>query len=167
MGSNLGDRYEHLMSAAVTVGDDIRTGIFELSSIYASSPREGVGGGDFLNCAMTGKWTSDAEDLLELCRRIELLEGSETVKKGSPRSLDIDLLFLGKATSIPGGIVLPHPRMHLRDFVLAPLSEVWRGDIPGLGRTAVELLAGCPPSGHIIRVTDRPLPGTYWNGRNA
>jgi 2-amino-4-hydroxy-6-hydroxymethyldihydropteridine diphosphokinase len=163
MGSNLGDRFEHLRSAAVTVGDDFRTCAFELSSIYATSPREGVDGGEFLNCAMTGIWTSDAETLLDLCRRAELKEGSETVKNGSSRSLDVDLLFFGELTRVPAGIVLPHPRMHLRNFVLVPLSEVWIGGIPGLGRTAAELLAECTPSGHIIRVADKPLPGDYWS----
>jgi 2-amino-4-hydroxy-6-hydroxymethyldihydropteridine diphosphokinase len=128
---------------------------------------EGVGGGEFYNCAMTGEWTADPGELVRLCRRIESDEGSAVSKHRGARSLDVDILFFDGLTSLDGGITLPHPRMHLRGFVLVPLREVWPDTLPGLGATAESLLAECPADGHIIRVTEIPAPGAYWSGTDA
>ena len=98
----------------------------------------------------------------ELLARLLALEaqfGRERGARDAARTLDLDLLdYDGRECSTPD-LVLPHPRLHERRFVLAPLCDIvpdWRH--PRLGLTAAELLAGLPP-GQPIRRTDSPKAG--------
>jgi 2-amino-4-hydroxy-6-hydroxymethyldihydropteridine diphosphokinase len=116
---------------------------------------------------MAGTWQLPPETLVETCRSAERAAGSPRDKRGAARYLDVDILFFGELTGICGEIELPHPRMHLRDFVLVPLSQVWPDQVPGLGRTPSGLLADCPCDGHIIPVNEKPPPSAYWSRENG
>jgi 2-amino-4-hydroxy-6-hydroxymethyldihydropteridine diphosphokinase len=90
--------------------------------------------------------------LYEVLHRIEEHFGRERRKRWAARTLDLDLLAIDALNGDFGGIELPHPRMHERAFVLAPLAEIapdWRH--PGLGVTTADLLATLP-EGQIERV---------------
>lgn len=128
---------------------DSRIFSLEVASVYETSPWGSVTGGSFLNTVAAGRWLGGDRDLLELCRDIEKQAGSPVKKNGKARRLDIDVLFLEDAVSSPE-MTLPHPGIPLRRFVLVPLSEVWGGMIPGLGRTALELLQSVDDESSII-----------------
>jgi 2-amino-4-hydroxy-6-hydroxymethyldihydropteridine diphosphokinase len=88
----------------------------------------------------------EPEPLLELLHQIELEFGRRRAKPNGPRPLDLDILdFDGRITSPDASVVLPHPRMHQRAFVLMPLSEIapeWRH--PVIGDTVFDLIAALP-----------------------
>ncbi len=101
-----------------------------------------------MNFAAVGEWSGSDHGLLTLCREIEALCGSPVNKLGDARSIDADILFIEGGSSCPE-LLLPHPRMHLRRFVLVPLEEVMDGPVPGFARTVGELLAQTPDESHI------------------
>lgn len=164
LGSNLGDRRRFLAGAASALMGDDRIRLPRAAGIYESSPAEGVEGGSFLNTAICGLWVSDAHALLDLCRSIELSAGSETVKEGRARKLDMDLLYLGSEVVVDADLVLPHPGIAGRPFVLAPLADLL-GDrpIPCLGVSARELMARREGCGDILRIENPPSPGDVWS----
>lgn len=119
-----------------------------LSRVYVTPPWGDVAGGDFMNFVAVGEWSGSDHGLLELCREIEALCGAPVDKLGDARSIDADVLFIEGGSGGPD-LLLPHPRMHLRRFVLVPLGEVFDGPVPGFTLTAGELLAQTPDESHI------------------
>jgi len=162
LGSNLGDRYINIRNAVESLVGNCSTVSFELSGLYRTEPWGAVTGGDFLNCVMVGQWKTGLEELRNFCLETERAAGSGTFKSGAARTLDIDVLFWEGSRGESTDLVLPHPRLHIRRFVLVPLSDVWIENVPGLDATPLELLAECSDSGHIIRVMEKPAPGEYW-----
>lgn len=142
LGSNLGDRAENL-----------RFGLRELerrlegvrsSSVYRSRPREGVEGDEFLNMCVAGRTPGEETDprgLLRELRYVEMGAGRPPRRRpGRARTLDLDLLLAGGRVVREDDLVLPHPRMTERNFVLRPLAELlpgWRH--PETGRSVREL----------------------------
>jgi len=106
---------------------------------------------DFVNAVAVGETALDAEGLLTLIKRLEWMAGRRPGPRWGPRPLDIDILdFAGQVAGWdqrhdpmqPAHLVLPHPELHRRAFVLAPLAEIapdWRH--PVLGLSAREMLA--------------------------
>jgi 2-amino-4-hydroxy-6-hydroxymethyldihydropteridine diphosphokinase len=96
----------------------------------------------FINAVASVMAGADAHELLRLMQNIEARFGRVRGERNAPRPLDLDLLdFRGERVSLPD-LILPHPRMHLRRFVLEPLAEIaphWRHPISN--RTARQLLA--------------------------
>lgn len=91
--------------------------------------------------------------LYELLRQVERQFGRERRERWGPRTLDLDILAQGEAVGAFGPILLPHPRMHERAFVLAPLAEIapaWRH--PATGRSAAELLEGQADRGEVRKI---------------
>jgi 2-amino-4-hydroxy-6-hydroxymethyldihydropteridine diphosphokinase len=131
-----------------------------VSSLYRSEP---VGNPDqptFLNLVVAGHTFLAAPDLLAALHAIEAALGRQRPYPGAPRTLDLDLLAYGSEVRASPELVLPHPRLHLRGFVLHPLAEVapeWRH--PVLGRTARELLSRARSLERVERVgTLHPFP---------
>jgi len=134
-----------------------------LSGIWRSPPWGAAEPPDFLNAVVCGLTALDAGGLACFTRSLESEAGSPLEKNGMARLLDVDILFLDPPGLLPGNLVLPHPRMHLRRFVLEPLREVLPSEpLPGLGVSAGSLLASCPDQSHIIRVVAAPPPGRLW-----
>jgi len=122
-----------------------------VSRVYLAKPWGAVEGGDFLNCALAGRWLGSDKGLLAVAREIEAGCGSPVNKAGKARSIDVDVLFLENGTSCPE-LILPHPRMHLRRFVLVPLAEVFFDPVPGTdGLTPGMMLAQTPDKSNITR----------------
>jgi 2-amino-4-hydroxy-6-hydroxymethyldihydropteridine diphosphokinase len=149
LGGNLGDVVGTMTVSVKVLEDDPRISSLSVSSFYITSPWGDVSGGDFLNAAVSGLWKGSDISLLMLCRQLELSAGSPVEKNGQARSLDVDLLFIQEGSS-SADLVLPHPRMAERKFVLVPLAEVWSGEVPGLGKTPEELLEHVIDSSSII-----------------
>lgn len=140
LGSNLGDRQMNLANA--------RKGLLDLgrvtaeSSIYETEPW-GVNGPqpDYLNQVVRLVTTMTPRKLLGSLLDIEAHLGrTRSAKRGEPRLIDLDLLLYGADCVDEPDLVVPHPRMHERPFVLAPLAEIaGRMLVPGTSKTVAEL----------------------------
>ena len=153
MGSNLGDSRGEMNAARdwlARAGARLRH-----SSLYRTAPVGGPAGqADFLNAVVAVEEPRcGARELLQELLAYELRRGRERSLRWGPRIIDLDLLAYGDSSIDDPLLSLPHPRLHQREFVLAPLCEVapqWRH--PDIGETACALLtrlraAGSPPAG--------------------
>lgn len=123
LGANLGDAQATVARALADLGGLPQTRLVARSSLYRSAPID-AGGPDFIN-AVAGLETQLAPlDLLDELQRLELEAGRERPYRNAPRTLDLDLLLYGDAGIGEPRLVVPHPRMHERAFVLLPLAEI-------------------------------------------
>ena len=140
LGSNLGDRADELDRALGEIAALPETALLAHSSYYESAPLQ-ASGSDYLNAVAHVRTTLAPRALLHALQTIELRHGRERPFAKAPRTLDLDLLLHGDAECASGELVLPHPRMHERAFVLVPLAEVAPGlEVPGHG--PIEALLG-------------------------
>lgn len=144
LGANLGDPRDQVRRAIASLAELPGTRLLAVSSLYRSAP-VGVGAQpDFTNAVAEIATTLGARALLEALLAAERRFGRRREFPGAPRTLDLDLLLYGDRVIVEPGLVVPHPRMHERAFVLAPLAEIAPDvAIPGKGR-AKTLLAACP-----------------------
>jgi 2-amino-4-hydroxy-6-hydroxymethyldihydropteridine diphosphokinase len=143
LGANLGDPQAQVRSAVAEIARFPRTRLLASSSLYRSVP-VGVGPQpDFVNAVAKVETALSARELLEELLTAEVRFGRERPSPGAPRTLDLDLLLYGDAVIAEPGLVVPHPRMHERAFVLLPLAEIAAEvTIPGRGNIRA-LLAAC------------------------
>jgi 2-amino-4-hydroxy-6-hydroxymethyldihydropteridine diphosphokinase len=136
----------HVMEAAVTVLPSVGIDVVRCSRWYRTAPVPPSGQPPFVNGVLQVETALSADSLLLALHAVEARFGRVRGEVNAARTLDLDLLAYGTAIiERPGGLQVPHPRLHLRTFVLLPLAEVapgWRH--PRLGRTAVEMLADLP-----------------------
>ena len=141
LGSNLGDRRAHLRNAieALDWGD---VTVVERSRVYETTPVGGpIGQPDFLNQVIGVETSLDARALWERCSAVEAALGrsrDHEVRWG-PRPIDVDLLLYGDEMIGEPDLVVPHPLMHERAFVLVPLAELAPGARVGALGTVEDL----------------------------
>ncbi len=145
LGSNLGDRQGTLEQALCLLA--VRPGIrlCRVSSLYETEPVD-VAGGWFFNGVVEVETSLSPQELGEVLVQVEEACGRPRVRKGGEaRIVDIDLLLYGSQIIAEPHLQVPHPRMHLRRFVLVPLAELdpglWH---PGLGVCIGDLLRRIP-----------------------
>lgn len=120
LGSNLGDRH-HLVTRAIAA----MPGVVAVSALYETDPVGGPPGqGRYLNAVVELRSDLSPRQLLELARALEEEAGRERHERWGPRTLDVDVLMVGDLQVDEADLVVPHPRMHERPFVLVPLAEL-------------------------------------------
>ena len=140
LGSNLGDRKDHLRAALAALSEigEVR----RVSSLYETEPVGFAGQGSFLNAVTCVDTGLGAHAILLRLLEVEARYGRVRRERFGPRTLDLDLLFYGQEIVDEPGLHVPHPRLHERRFVLEPLCEIapslWH---PVLKRTVRQLLA--------------------------
>ena len=141
MGSNLGDRKAELDAARNELAALPETVLLRTSSYYESAPLD-ADGADYLNAVAGVRTSLSPLALLLALQSIENAHGRERPYRHAPRRLDLDLLLYGDATVASTALTLPHPRLHQRAFVLAPLAELAPdADVPGRGSVKALLRA--------------------------
>ena len=123
LGANLGDPAANLVRAMDAVAAIQGVTLIKRSSLYRSAPLD-ASGPDYVNAVVEIKTLLSAPALLAALQTIEQLAGRERTSRNAPRTLDLDLLTYGAASIASAALVIPHPRMFERAFVLAPLAEI-------------------------------------------
>ena len=158
LGSNLGDRLGNLRAARQRTGDlaDVQPPILS-SATYETEPIGcEPGAANFLNAVVEFDYEGDPMQLLEQLVRIEESLGRKRRNpKNVSRTIDIDLLYCGDRQIDNEGLRLPHPRMHLRRFVLQPLADI-RPDLilPKQTKSVADLLAELKETDDVVRFRD-------------
>lgn len=156
LGANLGEPGAQLAAALRELAGVVR--IDAVSSLYRSAPVGYREQPDFYNLVAAGETELSPTALLEAVHDIESRLGRVRSFPNAPRTIDIDLLSYDGVVSAGPELVLPHPRLHERAFVLVPLAEVAPDWVhPKLGRTAAELLADAGSLEPVERVGPPPV----------
>ena len=143
LGANLGDPVEQIGAALAALDGLPETRVVRRSSLYRSAPVGHADQPDFINAVAEIETTLAPRVLLDALLAIEMGLGRRRSFANAPRTLDLDLLLYGDMVMDEPGLSVPHPRMHARAFVLAPLAEIAPdAAIPGVGAVA-PLLAAC------------------------
>lgn len=150
IGSNVGDAKANLERCVGLIEERIGT-CKSLSSVYLTQAWGLENQNDFLNQALEIETLLSIEAVLETCMAIEAKMGREKNIKWGPRIIDIDIIFYGQEILESDNLIVPHPRMHDRNFVLYPLAEIipeWLHPI--LGKSIAELKESSPDQQIII-----------------
>ena len=141
LGSNLGDRAANL-ERAIAALPEAGVQVIRRSSLYETEPVDFLAQPWFLNCVVEAETSLMPRQLLHALQAIERKFGRKKRIARGPRVIDLDILFYGASVIRTQEIEIPHPRMHKRRFVLAPLAELAPGlRHPVLGATVTELTA--------------------------
>jgi 2-amino-4-hydroxy-6-hydroxymethyldihydropteridine diphosphokinase len=161
LGSNLGDRMGHLRAALDALRQIASPGEPVLTApVYQTEPHFcQPGSPDFLNTVVEIGFNGSPLELLSRTRTFEKQLGrTRGAERNTPRTIDIDLLYLGDEILDDGELTLPHPRIGERRFVLQPLADI-RPELvlPGQSRSVAEMLAGLKEDeSPLIPVCDKP-----------
>lgn len=129
LGSNLGDRRAHLRRAVADLPE-----VVAVSPVYETEPVGGPPGQDrYLNLVVALETDRSPRELLDLAHRLEDRAGRVRTVPDGPRTLDVDVLLVGDLTVDEPDLVIPHPRMWERRFVLVPLADLAAGEVKPAG----------------------------------
>lgn len=124
IGTNIGNREENLKNALLSLNLLPTTKVTAISSVYETAPVGYAEQGDFLNIAVEIETELTAQNILGACLGIEAGLGRIRNIKNGPRNIDIDLLLYEDEKYNTPSLILPHPRMFEREFVIRPLLDI-------------------------------------------
>ncbi|MGH9055370.1 MAG: 2-amino-4-hydroxy-6-hydroxymethyldihydropteridine diphosphokinase [Acidimicrobiales bacterium] len=143
LGSNLGDRRGYLAAAAASLPD-----VVAVSPLYETDPVGGPPGqGAYLNCVVELRTANTARELLAAAQAAEAAASRERVERWGPRTLDVDVLLVGDERIDEADLVVPHPRMWERGFVLVPLADLAPELV--IGHLTSAMARGVRPAGRL------------------
>ena len=142
LGSNLGGRREFIERAARLIDEIEEVELKSISSLIETEPVGGPPQGRYLNGAAELETALEPRDLLSRLQEVETELGRVRKVLNGPRNIDLDILLFGDLVVEVGNLVLPHPRMCERAFVLEPLNEIAPGRVHPVKRKSVEELLG-------------------------
>jgi 2-amino-4-hydroxy-6-hydroxymethyldihydropteridine diphosphokinase len=149
LGGNLDDPPAQIRRALGALADLPTTRLVRRSSLYRNPPAGYRDQPDFVNAVAQIETQLGPRELLDQVLAIEQVHGRVRAAPNGPRTLDLDILLYGDRTVHEPGLIIPHPRMHERAFVLVPLAEIAPdATLPGSGR-AVDLARTVNASGLI------------------
>ena len=161
LGSNLGDRHGRLIEAIERL--QARIAIDAISSIYQTEPWGYADQPRFLNAACAGVTDLSPEDVLAFVKTIEVELGREPTFRYGPRAIDIDILLYDDVVIDTDHYRVPHPGLHKRDFVLAPLREIAANVIHPVLHESIGALSQSIDLSEIKRFALRPTKaGSRW-----
>ncbi|HWJ89844.1 MAG TPA: 2-amino-4-hydroxy-6-hydroxymethyldihydropteridine diphosphokinase [Flavisolibacter sp.] len=144
IGGNIGDRLKYLSDAAKKISEACGP-LTAISSVYETAPWGVQDQEGFLNQALRIETAHSPRSLLSVILHIEEGLGRKRSVKYGPRIIDIDIIFFNDAVINEGSLIVPHPQMQNRRFVLEPLNEIAPQVLhPVLHKTVSELLDECP-----------------------
>ena len=153
LGSNVGEREANLRTAIAALGGaGVR--VEKISSFYETEPVDYLEQAWFLNCVVEGETETSAEELLRALREIEARMGSRKLVAKGPRLIDLDILLYGQEMIDTLELQVPHPRMHLRQFVLVPLAEIAPQAVHPANRKSAKQLLEETPDRSVVRRFD-------------
>ncbi|WP_048601103.1 2-amino-4-hydroxy-6-hydroxymethyldihydropteridine diphosphokinase [Rubeoparvulum massiliense] len=148
LGSNIDNREIHLEEAIEHLVMNPHVSLVETSAIYETDPVGVLDQSAFLNMAIHIKTTLSAQQLLHEMQMIEDKLGRERTVHWGPRTIDLDLLMYGEEEIEEENLIVPHPRMAERLFVLIPLADIGESlQIPGIQQTVKERIDHCLAQG--------------------
>lgn len=149
LGANLGDRLANLRAAIASLPPQVQ--VEAESHVYETEPWGFREQPPFLNMAIRARTGLPPADLLAFLKQREAELGRVATFRNGPRQIDIDILFYDDLILETPPLVLPHPRLHERAFVLVPLAEVGAQVVhPRLGRSVRQLLAEVDTRGVVL-----------------
>ncbi|MDD5495620.1 MAG: 2-amino-4-hydroxy-6-hydroxymethyldihydropteridine diphosphokinase [Candidatus Omnitrophica bacterium] len=128
IGSNLGDRHKNIGKAIQSLGSTKGIILKRTSSIYETEPMGGVPQGKFLNGVLEIETDIRPKELLGVLNAIEESLGRKRTVKNGPRTMDLDILYYGDEIIAEDNLVVPHPKIEQREFVLKGLRELKRAE---------------------------------------
>lgn len=155
LGSNLGDRLEHLRGGLASLRAELP--VLAVSPVYETAPVGGPEQGPYLNAVVLAA-VPGPDEALAAARRAEAARGRTREVRHGPRTLDVDVITVGGCRSGEPDLTLPHPRAHERAFVLAPWRDLAPGaELPGHGSVADLLAARLAAGDRVERRDDLAL----------
>ncbi len=141
IGSNIGNSLEHCFDVVESLHNEIRCRVDAVSGWYSSEPWGDSRQDWFTNGVARITTEAEPAELLEICQNLEILTGRVKSRRWGPRVMDLDILLWPGRLVVSRTLMIPHPRLHQRRFVLQPLCDL-APDVqhPVLGKTMHDLL---------------------------
>jgi 2-amino-4-hydroxy-6-hydroxymethyldihydropteridine diphosphokinase len=147
LGSNVEGPAHHVQQAILEIGSFTHTKVVAQSSLYRTPPWGKLDQPDFINAVVKIQTRHTALELFLLLQDVENKHARQRVEKWGPRTLDCDLILYGQEIIDTPDLIVPHPRMKTRGFVLLPLAEIVPTCVLPSGEAILDLVSRCDCTG--------------------